>query len=186
MKRVIIESPYTADTEWKIADNIRYAQKCVADSIRRGEAPIASHLLYTQPGILNDSIPCERVMGISAGLAWTKKADLVAVYTDLGISSGMLLGINEANRFGIPVEYREIGKMSDENKLTLHPTKSHPVLDQLLEESVEAYKKMSPEEKARAHKAQAISWVYGNLTLDGCNITREQVEKHFDELYGKP
>ncbi len=110
MKRVIIESPYGAECSWQIADNVRYAQKCVKDSLHRGESPFASHLLYTQDGILNDSIPCERVAGISAGLAWTSIADLVAVYVDRGISSGMILGINEANKFGIPIEYREIRK----------------------------------------------------------------------------
>jgi hypothetical protein len=35
-----------------------------------GEAPIASHLLYTQPGVLRDEIPEERRHGIDAGLAW--------------------------------------------------------------------------------------------------------------------
>ena len=108
MKRVVIESPYAADCQWQIADNVKYAQKAVKDSLLRGEAPIASHLLYTQDSILNDSIPCERVMGISAGLAWIAKADLLAVYTDRGVSPGMLMGVNEADLFGIPVEYREI------------------------------------------------------------------------------
>jgi hypothetical protein len=36
----------------------------------RGESPIASHLLYTQPGILKDDVPEERPLGIEAGLAW--------------------------------------------------------------------------------------------------------------------
>ena len=47
---VIIESPFAGDVD----KNIEYARKCVRDSLNRGEAPSASHLLYTQPGILDD------------------------------------------------------------------------------------------------------------------------------------
>ena len=65
------------------------------------------------------------------------------------------------------------------------PIPTNLELDKLLKESIETYKAMSPQEKARLHRAQAISWVYGNLAIDGCDITREQVEKHFDETYGK-
>lgn len=36
----------------------------MATSLKRGEAPIASHLLYTQPGILNDDIPDQRLLSI--------------------------------------------------------------------------------------------------------------------------
>ena len=66
MKRVILESPYAGDVE----RNVAYARACLRDSLLRGEAPIASHLLYTQPGVLDDQIPEERQMGIDAGLAW--------------------------------------------------------------------------------------------------------------------
>ena len=50
MKLVIIESPYAGDIE----KNVAYARDCVRDSLMRGEAPYASHLLYTQPNILDD------------------------------------------------------------------------------------------------------------------------------------
>lgn len=86
MKLVIIESPYKGDIE----RNTQYARAAMKDSILKGEAPIASHLLYTQPGILNDSIPAERLMGILCGLAWRKVAELTAFYLDLGWSQGML------------------------------------------------------------------------------------------------
>jgi len=45
MTRVIIESPYAGDIEV----NLKYAKLCILDSLKRGEAPLASHLLYTQP-----------------------------------------------------------------------------------------------------------------------------------------
>ena len=41
---VIIESPYMGDVQ----RNIAYAQQCMGDSLKRGEAQFASHLLYTQ------------------------------------------------------------------------------------------------------------------------------------------
>ena len=103
-KLVIIESPYSGDVE----ANVRYARACVRDSLMRGAAPIASHLLYTQPGILNDDVREEREHGINAGLAWLRVADLSAVYTDLGISEGMKFGIATAEDAGVPVEYRTI------------------------------------------------------------------------------
>ena len=104
MKLIIIESPYAGDTD----KNIDYARKCMADSLQRGEAPFASHLLYTQDGVLNDSIPSERLLGIKAGLAWGAFADVTAVYTDLGISEGMELGIRNAISNGRDVVYRTI------------------------------------------------------------------------------
>lgn len=109
MRRVILESPYAGDVE----ANVEYARACVRDSLKRGEAPIASHLLYTQPGILNDDVPDERHSGIKAGLAWLSVADASVVYTDRGISSGMELGIAAAKGLGKPVEYRSIGAASE-------------------------------------------------------------------------
>ena len=63
MKLVVIESPYTG----KVKRNINYARRCVKDSLKRGETPIDSHLLYTQKGILNDDLLCERTLGINDG-----------------------------------------------------------------------------------------------------------------------
>lgn len=109
MRLVIIESPYAGDVD----RNVEYARRCVRDSLSRGESPIASHLLYTQPGILNDDIALDRAWGIDAGLAWRVVADASVVYTDLGITNGMRYGIDAANRSGITVEYREIGVKDD-------------------------------------------------------------------------
>lgn len=104
MRLVIIESPFAGDVE----KNTRYARACVRDSLLRGEAPIASHLLYTQRGILNDNVPEERQHGIDAGLAWRIVAQASVVYTDLGISKGMEYGIKAAQDAGVPVEYRTL------------------------------------------------------------------------------
>ena len=94
--RVILESPYAGIDAAAIAFNVAYARACIHDSPPRGEAPIASHLLYTQPGILNDENPGERAMGIDAGHAWFRAAGAIVVYTDLGITRGMRLAIDRA------------------------------------------------------------------------------------------
>ena len=104
MRLVIIESPYAGDT----GANIEYARAAVRDSLGRGEAPIASHLLYTQPGVLNDDIPDERQWGIDAGLAWRTVADATVVYQDRGITRGMEYGIAKARADGNPVEFRNL------------------------------------------------------------------------------
>jgi len=101
---VILESPYAGDIKW----NIKYARACMRDCLLRGEAPFASHLLYTQPGVLKDEIPDERMLGINAGFAWRQGAKKTVVYTDYGISSGMKLGIADAKSKGRPVERRKL------------------------------------------------------------------------------
>lgn len=102
MKLVIVESPYSG----AIGRNTLYLRACLADCLRRGEAPFASHGLYTQPGVLSDTNATERSLGIEAGFAWRSVADLTVVYADLGISYGMLQGIRNASERGCPIEYR--------------------------------------------------------------------------------
>lgn len=104
MRLVILESPFAGDVE----ANIAYAKACVHDCLLRGESPYASHLFFTQPGILDDNDPAERTLGINAGLAWGDKADATVVYTDRGMSSGMRYGIERAEKAGRPIEYRTL------------------------------------------------------------------------------
>ncbi len=101
---VILESPYAGE----VTTNEDYARDCMRDSLLRGEAPYASHLLYTQPGVLDDDVPNERSLGIAAGFAWRRVAQATVVYTDLGISHGMELGIADAKTRGVPVEFRQL------------------------------------------------------------------------------
>lgn len=109
MRLVILESPFAASATHSVEQHIEYARACVRDSLARGEAPIASHLLYTQPGILNDLIPEERQWGINAGLAWKAVATASVQYIDLGISPGMRYGIEQAAAQGLVLEQRKIG-----------------------------------------------------------------------------
>lgn len=99
---VIIETPYAGDQKL----NTAYARQCMRDSLERGEAPFASHLLYTQ--ILDESKTKERNLGIQAGLDFGRLCEKTAVYTDLGISSGMVIGIASAEFHGRPIEMRSI------------------------------------------------------------------------------
>jgi hypothetical protein len=103
MQLVIIESPLAGDVQ----ANQEYARDCCLDALKRGEAPFASHLLYTQ--MLDDTVPIERKLGIEAGLAWGNKAEKSVVYVDRGISRGMVLGIRRAIAERRPVEYRRLG-----------------------------------------------------------------------------
>lgn len=101
---VIVESPFAGDIE----RNLAYVRAAMRDCILRGEAPMASHALYTQPGVLDDNDAEERMMGIHAGFAWRKFASKTVVYTDLGTSKGMQYGIAHANEIGQPVEFRSL------------------------------------------------------------------------------
>ncbi|MDB4306037.1 hypothetical protein N9980_00560 [bacterium] len=103
MIKTIIESPYAGDTE----KNVAYARECMRDSLLRGEAPYASHLLYTQAGILDDLIPSERDMGIQAGFAWKHTAGVVSVfYKDLGMSEGMQQAFDYCVEYNLPYSVR--------------------------------------------------------------------------------
>ena len=113
MRLVIIESPYAGNIE----ANVEYARAAMRDSLNRGEAPIASHLLYTQPGILRDEIPDERQWGIDAGLAWRAVADLAVFYVDRDWSGGMIAARRIYREEGFPYEVR----LLDGTVLEYHP-----------------------------------------------------------------
>lgn len=102
MKCVVLESPYAGDIE----RNTQYARDCVKDCLSRGEAPIASHLLF--PSILDDTDPAERLLGISAGHAWIPVAEACVVYLNLGYTEGMKAGVRAANAAGVPVIHRAL------------------------------------------------------------------------------
>ena len=114
MRLVIIESPYSGDTEI----NENYARKAMLDCLMRGEAPFASHLLYTQPGVLDDTNAVERTMGMEAGWSWMSAADAVVIYADLGISKGMAEGIRRARGMGKTIELRYLG-LRNKNRVNL-------------------------------------------------------------------
>lgn len=112
MTPVVVESPFGRTPDGAVADQSRvayhkvYLQACLADCFRLGEAPFASHGLY--PGALDDHNPADRDLGMRAGFVWGRMAAKRVVYTDLGITEGMRLAIEESIARGQPVEYRAL------------------------------------------------------------------------------
>jgi len=84
MKRVMIESPFAGKDRQEEEKNEAYLEACIFDSLKRDEAPFASHGFYTK--YLKDSDPTERAHGMACGEAWLLVADIVAFYVDLGMS----------------------------------------------------------------------------------------------------
>lgn len=113
MRLVVIESPFRGiGHSWLHRrvdryENVRYARACLRDSLMRGEAPFASHLLY--PQVLNDDKFPERTRGLLAAMSWVMTCHLLAVYGDRGLSHGMNVAIDRATRTGVPIEYRNLG-----------------------------------------------------------------------------
>ena len=103
MRLVILESPF----EGGKPENLEYLRRCIADCVKRGESPYASHKML--PGALDDLNPDEREQGIKAGFEWHRRADAQVVYTDRGITEGMRRGIEHAALVGLPTEFRTLG-----------------------------------------------------------------------------
>lgn len=110
MRLVIIESPYSGKDDNERNRNVEYARDALLDSLARGEAPLASHLLYTQ--VLSDEVPDQRNHGVDAGLAWAEHAEATVVYLDLGVSAGMVTGLEHAARHHRPIELRKLAGWS--------------------------------------------------------------------------
>ena len=102
-KLVVIVSPCSGD-DVNREFNRQYAIECLDHSLRNGEYPFASHLLYTQ--VLDDNDEEQRAAGIAAGHAWMSVSNTVAVYTDRGISQGMMADIEKASELGKRIEFR--------------------------------------------------------------------------------
>lgn len=147
MKRVVVESPYAADRtkmpsyehddegitrklqeDWcnlQISANIFYLRACMHDCVvHRNESPYASHGLLTQPGVLDDLIPEERKLGITAGFEWRNVAELSVFYLDRGMSTGMKFGLDDAKAKKRPFEYRAFLDGLDKPSVTIHPAQA--------------------------------------------------------------
>jgi len=112
MKLVLVESPYRGKDYRSLELNLKYGRACLRDCFLRGEAPFASHLLYTQENVLDDKNLENRKLGIEAGWAWGRKADLSAVYIDLidnwNNYEGIAKGVDIAEKLRRPVEFRNL------------------------------------------------------------------------------
>lgn len=125
---VVVESPFAAETQAEIDENLTYARLACHDAlVRFGEIPFASHIKYTQEGILDDTVPWERSLGIAAGLAEGLLAQKTAVYVDRGFSNGMLKGIEAALKAGRKVELRTLKNWDEDPISTLANAKTELV-----------------------------------------------------------
>lgn len=105
MRLVVVETPFAGDVEL----HLKYLRACLRNCLLNGEAPFASHGLYTQPGVLDDDVLGDRQLGMEAGFAWRRVADATVVYTDLGVTPGMQAGMNHAKDVGCPIWMRSLG-----------------------------------------------------------------------------
>lgn len=104
---VVIESPYAGNIDL----HTEYARAAMADSLGRGESPYVPHLLYTQPGVLDDNVPDERQQGMAAAEAVRPLAASTVFYVDLGMSPGMQAALEAAQALsdtGHTIEFRRV------------------------------------------------------------------------------
>lgn len=109
LELVVLETRYVSED---IATMIKYRKftlACIRDCLKRGEAPYASHMLFTETNALGEFSPDERAIGMHSGFLWGSNAVKTVVYTDLGLGLGMQQGIKSAQEVGRSVEYRELG-----------------------------------------------------------------------------
>ncbi len=127
---VDVETPYMGENHEQVKRNIFYARACVRDCLLRDEVPFASHLFFTQSGILDDNVPMDRTLGINAGkeLIESLPGIVTVVYQDLGISRGMQYGIDRAISNNRTVEYRFLSQGWEDRAITLAKNHSHAAI----------------------------------------------------------
>ena len=87
MKRVVLESPYAAPEPVLVAENEAYAALATLALKGLGLDAYASHLHLT--GVLDDTAPFQRAVGISIGLGIAEALDGAVFALDRGWSAGM-------------------------------------------------------------------------------------------------
>lgn len=102
MRLILLESPFAGNR----SRNVAYAKACLRHALSLGDAPLASHLLY--PQILQDEVPEDRALGIAAGLAWGRVAELQAFYIDFGWSPGMARARSLGQSINLPQAIRTL------------------------------------------------------------------------------
>lgn len=108
MEMVVLETRFAGVTDKDLLINHLYTITCMRDCFSKGEIPYASHVIYASSIVLDDTVADERAIGMYAGFLWGDKAAKTVVYADLGISSGMQMGIDRATSESREVEFRKI------------------------------------------------------------------------------
>jgi len=102
MSTVFIESPYAGD----VAANEEYATKAMLTELEKGNAPIVTHLLWTQ--VWDDMDQTTRERALQNCRKVRRQCDGVVFYLDRGISHGMRRSIHEAVRDGLEISWEII------------------------------------------------------------------------------
>lgn len=104
MNRLCIESAYAESERFTVTENVEFARAVCRYALARGYVPYASHLFF--PGILDDSRPQERELGIRAGFAWSQHATEVwfCLRPDEELSQGMKEAVGYFSYIGIPMK----------------------------------------------------------------------------------
>lgn len=122
MRIVCLESPFKPseddisryEGQYSAAEllrqNLIYARLALLNSLKIGEAPLASHLLYTQVWA---ETPELRNAGIKAGIQMHHRCDLVVLCIDLGVSGGMRLAADNAKLINTEQTRRSILDVAD-------------------------------------------------------------------------
>lgn len=125
MKIVMVESPFepSADVVAQyrgrysraelLRQNLVYARLCLTNAIGRGETPLASHLLYSQ-------VEVEQEVRDKAAAEMYNRADLAALYVDLGVSEEMREAQEYAKLLGVDVTRRMLFADADTARARLH------------------------------------------------------------------
>lgn len=103
---VVIESPWAGLGAGEKAK--KYLRACIRDSLARDELPWASHAMLAWTEALYETDDEQRAEGIEVNKRMVLRADLIAVYTDHGISAGMAVAIRYARMHGKKVAERRI------------------------------------------------------------------------------
>lgn len=98
MNSIYVCSPYRADDDRELQENINLARRACKYVIKCGCTPICPQLYF--PQFLNEET--QREIALKAGLGLVKAADELWVIGPK-ISSGMASEIKEAARLGVPV-----------------------------------------------------------------------------------
>lgn len=99
---VIIEIPSRGD----LSAHSVYMELAIKDSILRGESPFCINKLVAN--VLDDSNPDHRSLMLKVKESWAMLAKKTVVYTDEGISEGMLEGITDAAARNREIEFRKL------------------------------------------------------------------------------
>jgi hypothetical protein len=93
-----------------LRQNLIYARLLLLNSLKLGEAPFASHLLYTQVWSEREDL---RQAGIRSGIEFHNRVDLIVLGVDLGTSTGMKLATDNARLVNTELTTRSILDVSD-------------------------------------------------------------------------